>query len=108
MLAALRLLADLDRTGRREVPPDAPMPFRKAWRRLVTAGDMPDRRLYETAVLATLRDRLRSGDVWVGRSSGYRRFDSYLLPSSPPCWPTPTTSASAAWRRPTTASPVTG
>ncbi len=40
----------------------------------------PDRRLYETAVLATLRDRLRSGDIWVERSAGYRRFDSYLLP----------------------------
>ena len=40
----------------------------------------PNRRLYETAVLATLRDKLRSGDVWVERSSNYRRFDSYLLP----------------------------
>jgi len=27
-----------------------------------------------------LRDRLRSGDVWVERSVNYRRFDSYLLP----------------------------
>lgn len=85
MLAALRVLVDLNRTGRREVPPDAPMPFRKEWRRLVTAGGMPDRRLYETAVLATLRQRLRSGDVWVERSSSYRRFDSYLLP--PPAVP---------------------
>jgi hypothetical protein len=57
------------------------MPFRRTWRRLVTADGSPDRRLYETAVLATLRDRLRSGDVWVERSSGYRRFDSYLLPA---------------------------
>lgn len=81
VLAALRLLVELDRSGRREVPPDAPMPFRRAWRRLVTAGETPDRRLYETAVLATLRDRLRSGDVLVERSSGYRRFDSYLLPA---------------------------
>ena len=31
-------------------------------------------------MLATLRNRLRSGDVWVERSSNYRRFDSYLLP----------------------------
>lgn len=81
VLAALRLLVELDRSGRREVPPDAPMPFRRAWRRLVATGETPDRRLYETAVLATLRDRLRSGDVWVERSSGYRRFDSYLLPA---------------------------
>ena len=42
----------------------------------------PDRRLYETAVLATLRGRLRSGDIWVERSAGYRRFDSYLLPQN--------------------------
>lgn len=82
LLAALRLLVELDRSGRREVPPDAPMPFRRAWRRLVAAGETPDRRLYETAVLATLRDRLRLGDVWVERSSGYRRFDSYLLPAA--------------------------
>lgn len=34
------------------------------------------------AVLATLRNKLRSGDVWVERSSSYRRFDSYLLPSA--------------------------
>ena len=36
----------------------------------------------EVADLATLRDKLRSGDIWVERSSSYRRFDSYLLPSS--------------------------
>jgi hypothetical protein len=39
-----------------------------------------NRRLYETATLAHLRNKLRSGDVWVERSSAYRKFDSYLLP----------------------------
>src|SRR3546814_5844776 len=29
--------------------------------------------------IAHLRNKLRSGDVWVERSAGYRRFDSYLL-----------------------------
>ncbi len=58
------------------------MPFRKEWRRLVMEAGQPNRRLYETAVLATLRDKLRSGDVWVERSSNYRRFDSYLLPAA--------------------------
>ena len=81
MLAALKLLAELNRSGKREVPPDAPMPFRKDWRRLVMDGETPNRRLYETAVLATLRDKLRSGDIWVERSSSYRSFDSYLLPA---------------------------
>ncbi len=82
MLAALKLLVDLNQSGKRGIPPDAPMPFRKEWRRLVMLGGQPDRRLYETAVLATLRDKLRSGDVWVERSSNYRRFDSYLLPAA--------------------------
>jgi hypothetical protein len=81
-VAALRLLADLNRSGKRDVPADAPMPFRKDWRRLVLETGKPNRRLYETAVLATLRDKLRSGDVWVERSSGYRRFDAYLLPQA--------------------------
>ena len=79
-LSAIRLLRDLNRTGKRAVPADAPMPFRKDWKRLISEQGEPNRRLYETAVFATLRDRLRSGDVWVERSSSYRRFDSYLLP----------------------------
>ena len=60
----------------------APSRFRKERRRLVQEKDKMNRRLYETAVLATLRDRLRSGDVWVERSSNYRRFDGYLLPQA--------------------------
>jgi hypothetical protein len=53
-LSALRLLRDLNRSGKRDVPPDAPMPFRKDWKRLVSEGGRPNRRLYETAVFATL------------------------------------------------------
>jgi len=40
------------------------------------------RRLWEVATLAHLRDKLRSGDVWVERSAGYLQFDSYLLSES--------------------------
>jgi TnpA family transposase len=36
----------------------------------------------EVKELANLGDKLRSGDVWVERSSNYRRFDSYLLPAA--------------------------
>lgn len=82
ILAAVELLKELNQSGRRDIPPEAPMPFRKEWRRLVTEGGKPSRRLYETAVLATLRNKLRSGDVWVERSSNYRRFDAYLLPAT--------------------------
>ncbi len=80
MLSAIKLLQDLNRSGKRDMPADAPMPFREDWKRLVSEEGQRSRRLYETAVLATLRDKLRSGDVWVERSVNYRRFDSYLLP----------------------------
>ncbi len=43
-------------------------------------GGEISRRLYETAAVATLRDRLKSGDVWVEGSRAYRRFGDYLLP----------------------------
>ena len=81
-LAAVRLLRDLHQSGNRDIPAAAPMPFRKDWKRLISEPGRPNRRLYETAVFATLRDKLRSGDVWVEGSSNYRRFDSYLLPST--------------------------
>ena len=80
-IAAVNALRELNRSGRRDVPVDAPMPFRKEWRALVQeGGGKPDRHLWETAVLAHLRNKWRSGDVWVERSANYRRFDSYLLP----------------------------
>jgi TnpA family transposase len=81
-LSAIELLRELNRSGKRDMPTDAPMPFRKEWKRLVIEEGHPSRRLYETAVFATLRDKLRSGDIWVERSANYRRFDSYLLPQA--------------------------
>ena len=81
LIKAVELLCDLNRRNRRQVPDDAPMPFRgRRWRQLVREGGTIDRRLYETAVLATLRDGLRAGDVWVDGTRNYRRFDAYLLP----------------------------
>lgn len=79
---AIDLLRDLNASGKRDVPADAPMPFRKEWRRLVVGPDgRINRRPYETATMAHIRNKLRSGDIWVARSSGYRQFDSYLLPA---------------------------
>jgi hypothetical protein len=55
VLGPLQLLAELNWSGKREVPADAPMPFRKEWQGLVTENGAPNRRLYEMAVLATAR-----------------------------------------------------
>ena len=81
LIKAVDLLRDLNQRNRRQVPDDAPMPFRgRRWRQLVREGGTINRRLYEIAVLGTLRDSLRAGDVWVDGTRNYRRFDAYLLP----------------------------
>jgi TnpA family transposase len=81
LLDALNALHDLCTTGGRNLPPRAPTAFLKpAWRKLVGTGAALDRRAYEVAVMMTLRDRLRSGDIWVEGSRAFRAFDDFLLP----------------------------
>jgi hypothetical protein len=85
VLAAVDILKELDRDGTRALPKRPPASFLPAkWRKLIFAGSSPDRRLYETAVLATLRDRLKSGAIWIEGSRGYRAFEDYLLPAGSP------------------------
>ena len=81
LLAALDMLRDVHAKDQRNLPPRAPMAFLKpAWRKLVGTGATLDRRAYEVAAMMTLRDRLRSGDIWVEGSRAFRAFDDFLLP----------------------------
>jgi TnpA family transposase len=80
VLAAVELLRAMDRDGTRALPKRPPSSFLPPqWRRLIFATGAADRRLYETAVLATLRDRLRGSNIWVAGSRDYRAFENYLL-----------------------------
>jgi TnpA family transposase len=81
LLAALAVLRGLYATGARNLPSRLSTGFLKpAWRKLVGAGGAIDRRAFEVAVMMTLRDRLRAGDVWVEGSRAFRAFDDFLLP----------------------------
>jgi len=81
--AALSLIKEQNRTGKRNLPDVVPMPFAaKHWKALIYKDGKPKRRIYEAAVVATLRDRLRAGDAWVKGSRDYRRFDAYLMPKA--------------------------
>jgi hypothetical protein len=81
LLAALDALRDLCTTGGRNLPSRTTTAFLKpTWRKLVGTGVAVDRRAYEVAVMMTLRDRLRSGDIWVEGSRAFRPFDDFLLP----------------------------
>ena len=82
MLAAVDLLRAMDRDGTRALPKRPPSSFLPPqWRRLIFANSVADRRLYETAVLATLREKLRGSNIWVAGSRDYRAFEDYLLPA---------------------------
>ena len=82
VLAAVRLMRELNLTGKREVPVDAPMPFPKSWKAAIMEGGSIDRRRYETATVAMMRERLGSGDLWVEGTRDHLQFDSYLLSRS--------------------------
>lgn len=81
LLDALDLLRGLYVARSRHLPQRPPMAFLKAtWRKLVGRCPTFDRRAYQVAVMMTLRDRLRSGDIWVEGSRAFRAFGDFLLP----------------------------
>ena len=83
LMRALDVLRELNSTGKRRVPDNAPTGFvEPRWQPYVfEAGGTINRRFYELCTLSALRDRLRSGDVWVRGSRQYRSFETYLIPA---------------------------
>ena len=83
---ALELVSDLQSGKRRKLPAEVPTKFMKpTWRKFVLdENDQCERQPYELCVLSTLRDRLRSGDVFVEMSHQYADLNSYLI--SPAEW----------------------
>lgn len=80
--AALDLLRALNQGAIRALPKRPPSTFLPPqWRKLIFASGTADRRLYETAVLAVLRDKLRGSNIWVAGSRDYQAFETYLLPA---------------------------
>ncbi|WQP06817.1 Tn3 family transposase [Sinorhizobium meliloti] len=81
LLAAVATLKMLYVEGRRVLPDRVPVGhLAKSERELIFEDGKPNRRLYEIATLALLRDRLRSGDVWVEGSRSFRPIDEHLMP----------------------------
>lgn len=82
LVRAVELLRELNKTGARKLPDDAPCRFiRPRWGRYVFTSEGLDRRFYETCVLSELGKSLRAGDLSVTGSRRYRDFDDYLLPA---------------------------
>jgi hypothetical protein len=91
LLSAIDILRELNATGRRRVPADAPTDFVPTrWRSYLdpdTDGGhgAAHRHYWELAVLYRLQTALRSGDVWVRGSRRHADPASYLIPTE--AWP---------------------
>ncbi len=82
VLDAIDTVRQMNATGARKVPENAPTGFIKSrWKPLVLNGTAIDRRFYEICALSELKNALRSGDIWVQGSRQFRDFDEYLLPA---------------------------
>ena len=83
-MRAIELLGDGYDSGGKKWPSSLPSSFlRPAWRNAVrhaaSAGGN-ERRTWEAATLLALRDRLRSGDIWVEGSRQWRAVEDQLIP----------------------------
>lgn len=82
----LGILIEIQTGKRRRLPEDTPVGFiSPSWHKLIFENEkeeqqvFPQRQPYELCALANLRDRLRSGDVFVHLSRKYADFNSFLL-----------------------------
>lgn len=81
LLAAIETLKSFYEEGRRSLPDRIPVAHLGTTAcKLIFSGSKPDRRLYEIATLAALRERLRSADIWVEGSRAFRPIDEHLMP----------------------------
>ena len=85
LLGAIRVLKEMNASGKRKVPADAPTGFvRPRWERHVFGEEGVDKRYYEMSAVTELKNGLKSGDMWVPGSRKYADFEDYLLPR--PAW----------------------
>ena len=82
LLAQIDALKGMYGASRRDLPDEADAAFAppKWQRRILGADGTVDPHMWEMTVLFILRDRLRSGDVWVPEAKRYRNLDAALPP----------------------------
>lgn len=81
LLEGLELINEIHAGVRRKLPMDAPTGFiPTVWEPEVFGENGVDWRSYEIAALWVLREKLRSGDVYVEHSRRYLQLERYLIP----------------------------
>ena len=81
LMRAVEIIRDMNESGKRKVPEDAPLEFvSNRWQKHVYDDDGTiNRHYYEMAVLTELRNYVRSGDVSIVGSRQHKDFDEYLV-----------------------------
>ena len=84
-LEAVRMYREIRSSGRRTMPPDAPMNFApKALVPLIRHDGAIDRRRWESALFLKVRDEVRAGNLAIDGAKNFGRFESFFLPQ--PQW----------------------
>lgn len=82
-MEGLELVREIHSNVRRKLPTAAPTGFvPPVWEPEVFGQEDLNWRSYEVAALWVLREKLRSGDVYVTSSRRYLQLESYLIPKS--------------------------
>lgn len=83
LLDALDVLRDLNTPGHRTLPEDVPVGcLPKRLRAFVGTNGTANRRAYEGAVLTTLRDESKRGNVWIRGSTRFGKLADFFLPDA--------------------------
>ncbi len=79
-LRALQMLKELNATGRRKLPEDAPTDFlpQRLKPIVINHGEI-DRRAWECALLLKLRDELKAGNLSVRYSKRFARLEEFFI-----------------------------
>ena len=82
LLAAIKIIHQMNSTSERKLPPDAPLDFlTDDWTEYVIDRDgKVNKRYYALSGLWELRGNLRAGNVWVANSRRYANPETYLIP----------------------------
>ena len=81
LLQGLNLIREIHKGNRRKLPAEAATSFLpNAWRTEVVTAEGLHWRNYEIASLWVLRERLRSGAIFVKHSQRFKELESYLIP----------------------------
>ncbi|WP_419235295.1 Tn3 family transposase [Rickettsia endosymbiont of Nabis limbatus] len=81
LLKAIELLHELNQQQKRKLPDDAPIDFiPKKLRSLVKSQGILDKPAWESALLTSIRDEMKIGNLTVKDSKRFGNFDNFFMP----------------------------